>query len=109
MNQVVPDHELFDTALGMGAQAGRQAPIAIEQIKQVSNQGDLDEGLEAERQGFADGVRLRGRARRASAPSSEAQREVPGQVSWVAVDRRQSRRRSALAELLALVRGRRRR
>jgi enoyl-CoA hydratase/3-hydroxyacyl-CoA dehydrogenase len=30
-----------------------QAPIAVEQIKQVSAKGDLDEGIEAEKQGFA--------------------------------------------------------
>ncbi len=30
-----------------------QAPVAVEQIKQVSSKGDLDEGIEAEKQGFA--------------------------------------------------------
>ena len=30
-----------------------QAPLAVEQIKQVSAAGDLDEGIEAEKQGFA--------------------------------------------------------
>ena len=28
-------------------------PLAVEQIKQVSHRGDLDEGIEAEKQGFA--------------------------------------------------------
>ena len=50
---VVPDHELFDTALGWARKLGRQAPLAIEQIKSVSHKGDLDEGIEAEKQGFA--------------------------------------------------------
>ena len=31
-----------------------QAPLAVEEIKKVSHKGDLDEGIEAEKQGFAD-------------------------------------------------------
>jgi enoyl-CoA hydratase/3-hydroxyacyl-CoA dehydrogenase len=50
---VVPDHELFDTALGWARKLASQAPIAIEQIKTVSGRGDLDEGIAAEKQGFA--------------------------------------------------------
>jgi enoyl-CoA hydratase/3-hydroxyacyl-CoA dehydrogenase len=50
---VVPDHELFDTALGWARKLARQAPVAIEQIKTVSAKGDLDEGIAAEKQGFA--------------------------------------------------------
>ena len=30
-----------------------QAPVAVEQIKLVSNKGDLDDGIEAEKEGFA--------------------------------------------------------
>jgi enoyl-CoA hydratase / 3-hydroxyacyl-CoA dehydrogenase len=52
-NQVVPDHELFDTALAWARKLGEKAPIAIEQIKSVSAMGELGEGLEAEAQGFA--------------------------------------------------------
>ena len=52
-NQVVPDHELFDTALAWGTKLAEKAPIAIEQIKSVSAMGELGEGLEAEAQGFA--------------------------------------------------------
>ena len=52
-NQVVPDHELFDTALSWARKLAQQAPLAIEQIKQVSAAGDLDEGIKAEAQGFA--------------------------------------------------------
>ena len=33
-----------------------QAPLAVEQIKRVSDKGDLDEGIEAEKQGFAHRV-----------------------------------------------------
>jgi enoyl-CoA hydratase / 3-hydroxyacyl-CoA dehydrogenase len=53
VNQVVPDHELFDTALQWARKMAEQAPIAIEQIKRVSAQPDLGEGLGTEAQGFA--------------------------------------------------------
>jgi len=52
-NRVVPDQELFDTALAWARKLAGQAPLAVEQIKSVSNNGDLDEGIEAEKQGFA--------------------------------------------------------
>jgi enoyl-CoA hydratase / 3-hydroxyacyl-CoA dehydrogenase len=51
-NEVVVDHELFDTALAWARKLGGQAPIAVEQIKKVSAKGDLDEGIEAEKGGF---------------------------------------------------------
>ena len=54
VNRVVPDHELFDTALAWGRKLAGQAPLAVEEIKKVSHKGDLDEGIEAEKQGFAD-------------------------------------------------------
>ena len=53
VNRVVPDHELFETALMWARKLGGQAPIAVEQIKRVSSNGDLDAGIEAEKQGFA--------------------------------------------------------
>jgi enoyl-CoA hydratase/3-hydroxyacyl-CoA dehydrogenase len=52
VNRVVPDHELFDTALAWARKYAGQAPVAIEQIKQVSHAADLDEGLAAERGAF---------------------------------------------------------
>jgi enoyl-CoA hydratase/3-hydroxyacyl-CoA dehydrogenase len=52
-NQVVPDHELFDTALMWARKLSQQAPLAIEQIKKVSAQPELDKGLEVEGEGFA--------------------------------------------------------
>src|ERR671910_502969 len=51
-NEVVPDHELFDTALAWARKLAGQAPVAVEQIKKVSAKPDLDEGIEAEKQGF---------------------------------------------------------
>jgi enoyl-CoA hydratase / 3-hydroxyacyl-CoA dehydrogenase len=53
VNRVVPDHELFETALMWGRKLAAQPPLAVEQIKLVSHQGDLDEGIEAEKRGFA--------------------------------------------------------
>ena len=51
-HRVVPDHELFDTALSWARKLAGQAPIAIEQIKRVSAAGDLDAGIEAEKRAF---------------------------------------------------------
>ena len=53
VNQVVPDHELFDASLSWARKMAEQAPIAIQQIKSVSHRGDLDAGLQEEAQGFA--------------------------------------------------------
>ncbi len=53
VNRVVPDHELLESALMWARKLASQAPLAVGQIKQVSNKGDLDEGIEAEKQGFA--------------------------------------------------------
>jgi len=54
VNRVVADHELFDTAMAWARKFARQAPLALEQIKRVSHKGDLDEGVAAEKQGFAN-------------------------------------------------------
>ena len=53
VNRVVPDHELFETALSWARRLAGQAPGAVGQNKQVSARGDLDEGIEAEKAGFA--------------------------------------------------------
>ena len=53
VNRVVPDHELFETALMWGQKLASQAPIAVEQIKRVSDHCDLDQGIEDEKRGFA--------------------------------------------------------
>lgn len=52
VNRLVEDHELFDTALMWARRFAEQAPLAVEQIKVVSGQADLDDGIEAEKQGF---------------------------------------------------------
>jgi enoyl-CoA hydratase / 3-hydroxyacyl-CoA dehydrogenase len=51
-NQVVPDHELFDTALAWARKLAGQAPIAVEEIKKRSAAPSLDEGLRGEAEGF---------------------------------------------------------
>jgi len=53
VNRVVPDHELFDVTLTWARKLGGQAPLAIEQVKRVSHRADLDDGIEAEKEGFA--------------------------------------------------------
>ncbi len=55
VNRMVEDHELLDTALAWARRLAAQAPIALTQIKQIGAHppGDLDEGIEAEKRGFA--------------------------------------------------------
>jgi enoyl-CoA hydratase/carnithine racemase len=53
VNRVVADHELFDTALAWARKLAGQAPLAVEQIKRVSQPGDVDAGIAAEKAGFA--------------------------------------------------------
>jgi enoyl-CoA hydratase/3-hydroxyacyl-CoA dehydrogenase len=52
VNRVVPDHELFETALMWAEKLAAQAPIPLGQIKQVSHKGEIDAGIEAEKGGF---------------------------------------------------------
>jgi enoyl-CoA hydratase/3-hydroxyacyl-CoA dehydrogenase len=54
VNSIYPDHELFDAAMGWARKFCRQAPVALEKIKQVSHAGDLDEGIEAEKGAFLE-------------------------------------------------------
>jgi enoyl-CoA hydratase / 3-hydroxyacyl-CoA dehydrogenase len=53
VNQVVADHELFDTAISWARKLAQQPPLAVQQIKEVSNNPVLDEGLRAEGEAFA--------------------------------------------------------
>jgi enoyl-CoA hydratase/3-hydroxyacyl-CoA dehydrogenase len=52
-SRVVPDHELLDTSLAWARKLAGQPPLAVEQIKKVRAEGDLDAGIEAEKQAFA--------------------------------------------------------
>jgi enoyl-CoA hydratase/3-hydroxyacyl-CoA dehydrogenase len=51
-NRVVPDEELFDTALAWARKLSGQAPLAAEAIKRVSAAGDIESGIESEKQAF---------------------------------------------------------
>jgi enoyl-CoA hydratase / 3-hydroxyacyl-CoA dehydrogenase len=51
--RVVPDHELFDTALAWARKLAQQPPLAVQQVKRVSAAGDVDAGIAAEKHGFA--------------------------------------------------------
>jgi enoyl-CoA hydratase / 3-hydroxyacyl-CoA dehydrogenase len=53
VNRVVDDHDLLDTALLWARGLAERAPIAMQQIKSVSGIGNLDDGIEAEKQAFA--------------------------------------------------------
>ncbi len=53
VNRVVADHELLDTALAWARRVAAQPPLAIEQIKRVSNGPELEAGIEAEKAAFA--------------------------------------------------------
>jgi enoyl-CoA hydratase / 3-hydroxyacyl-CoA dehydrogenase len=53
VNRIVPDHELFDTALAWARKLAGQAPLPVAQIKRVSAAGDLDAGIDAEKAAFA--------------------------------------------------------
>ena len=59
--RVVPDHELFDTALNWARKLAGQAPIAIEQIKTRLAQGRPRRGHRGREAGLREGVRVRGR------------------------------------------------
>ncbi len=54
VNRIVPDHELFDSALGWARKLAGQAPLAIAAIKRVSFASHLDKGLQEEMEAFAD-------------------------------------------------------
>ncbi len=51
--RVVPDHELFDTAVAWARKLAEQPPLAVQKIKELSAAGDIDAGIEAEKQAFA--------------------------------------------------------
>ncbi len=53
-NRLVEDHELLDTALQWARKLAGQAPLALERIKRVSDAGDIDAGIEAEKRAFAE-------------------------------------------------------
>jgi len=53
-NSVVPDDELLDAALALARTLAEQAPLAVAAIKRVSANSDLDAGIAAEQEAFAE-------------------------------------------------------
>ena len=62
-DDLVPDQELLDVAISWARKLGGQAPLAVEQIKQVSQQGRPRRGDRGREAGLREGLPLRGRAR----------------------------------------------
>lgn len=52
VNELVPDHELIDTAVAWARKLAGKAPVAAQQIKVASAKSDLDEGIAAEKEAF---------------------------------------------------------
>jgi enoyl-CoA hydratase / 3-hydroxyacyl-CoA dehydrogenase len=52
--RVVPDEELFDTALALARKLAGQPSLAVERIKQVSATPDIQTGIEREKQAFLE-------------------------------------------------------
>jgi enoyl-CoA hydratase/3-hydroxyacyl-CoA dehydrogenase len=52
VNEVVPDHELIDTALNWARKLAGQAPVAVREIKRASADVGLEQGIENEKAGF---------------------------------------------------------
>jgi enoyl-CoA hydratase / 3-hydroxyacyl-CoA dehydrogenase len=53
-NRVLADEELFDAALAWARKLSDQAPLAVERIKRVSAAGDIDVGIEREKEAFIE-------------------------------------------------------
>ena len=66
-NRVVPDHELFDTALQWARKLAGQAPLAVEQIKRVSHRATSTRASRPRRRA----------SRRSSAPRTPARASAP--------------------------------
>jgi enoyl-CoA hydratase/3-hydroxyacyl-CoA dehydrogenase len=49
---VIEDHELIDTAAAWAKRLAGQAPLAVAEIKAISNRPDLSDGIEAEKGAF---------------------------------------------------------
>ncbi len=105
VNRMVEDHELLDTALTWARKLAGQAPLAVAQIKRVSAAGDLDEGIAAEKHGFATAfasARREGGHRRVPRQTRAASRAADDMARpWRRPSRRRPRRWSRrLAELI---------
>jgi enoyl-CoA hydratase / 3-hydroxyacyl-CoA dehydrogenase len=52
-DDLVADEQLFDVALSWARKLAGQAPVAVEEVKAASAERAFDEGIDAEKQGFA--------------------------------------------------------
>ncbi len=98
--RVVPDHELFDTALSWARKLAGQAPIAVREIKDKSAKGDLDEGIAGGEGGLRDRVLQRRRQGGHQRLPGQANAAVEGRVSGGSVERDAPDRAVELAELI---------
>ena len=80
-NAVVPDHELFDTALDWARKLAGQAAARDRADQARVAQGRPRRGDRGREAGIRDGVRVRGRARGDLGVPSEAHGEVQGKVT----------------------------
>ena len=80
-DDLVPDEQLLDVAISWAKKLGAQAPLAVEEIKQRSNKGDLDDGIAAEKEGFAKVFQSEDGKEGISAFLAEARARVEGQVA----------------------------
>jgi enoyl-CoA hydratase/3-hydroxyacyl-CoA dehydrogenase len=53
VTRVVPDQELLDAAMAWARRLAAQPPLSVGEIKRVSAAGDLDTGIEHEKQSFS--------------------------------------------------------
>ena len=52
-DDLVADEQLLDVALSWARKLAGQAPVAVEEVKAAFAERALDEGIDAEKQGFA--------------------------------------------------------
>ncbi len=72
-DDLVPDEELLDVAISWARKLAAQAPLAVEQVKLVSQQGRPGRGHRGREAGLREGLPLRGRPRGHLGVPAEAQ------------------------------------
>ena len=84
VNRVVADHELLDTALAWARKLAEQAPLAVQQIKQVSREGRPRRGHRGREGRLRDGLPERRRQGGHQRLPRQAQAELDGELSVAA-------------------------
>ncbi len=80
-NQVVPDHELFDTTMAWAHKLAEKAPIAVEEIKTRSRSAGPGRGPRLGGRGLRAGLRLRRRKGGLRSLPGQAPADVPGPLA----------------------------